>query len=287
VFRIDPADELVDAILRVVAAQPGISVADLHAALKKKRGVTLQHLYRKVNQLIEEEILIKRKGTLTVNLMWLTYLEYFVSEAKQSMAKNTALKLFPLKKGQRLTFNATTINGVQTLWHHLLVQLHHVAPQSHLYKYYSHAWWVWNKRTLDVAFYKKIYASGVRCLWLYGNNTYLDREAVTMYPNLIESRISLDVQFPEEGYNLNVYGDYVFECIFPPSIARHFELVFTSVTSKDKKALAIVDDVFGMHGDFKITVWHNPALAAKLRKQIGRYFLFGAKVMPEEGEKRN
>ncbi len=286
-FAIDPADELMDAVIRAVAESPGISVAGLHATLKKKRSVTLQHLYRKVNQLIDEEVLIKRKSTLTLNLLWLSYLQYFASESKKEMAKNSALSVFPLKKNQRVTFTADTLNGVQTLWHHLLIQLHRTAPQKMLYKYYSHAWWVWNKRTLDVKFYKKIYDSGVRCLWLYGNNTFLDRQAVNMYPDILESRISIDVALPGEGYNLNVYGDYVFECVLPAHIARHLDLVFHSATSTKQDELALIDDVFAMQAEFTVTVWHNPALAQKFQKQIGQYFLFGAKVMPEEGEQRN
>jgi hypothetical protein len=262
-------------------------VAELHAALKKKKSVTLQHLYRKLNQLIEEEIIIKRKGQLTANLLWLTYLQFFASEAKEALAKEKTLNIFPMKKGQRLSFPAHSMNEVQTLWHHLLVQIHRLEPQKKLHKYYSHAWWVWNKHTLDIAFYKKILTSGVRCLWLYGNNTHLDRGAVTMYPDLIDSRIALDAPFPAEGYNLNVYGDYVFECTFPSHIARHLDLVFHSVQPEDKKDLAIIDDIFEMEGDFKITVWNNPTLALKFQKDIERYFLFGAQLMPEAGEERN
>lgn len=284
-FRIDPSDELTSTILRTVAERPGISVADLHDTVKKKKSVTLQHLYRKVNQLIEEEIIIKRKGMLAVNLMWLSYLEFFASEAKVALEKEKALTIFPLKQGQRVTFSADTLNGVQTLWHHLLVQLHRKQPQKKLYKYYSHSWWVWNKRTLDVAFYKKIMASGVRCLWLYGGNTSLDRAAVTMYPDLLDSRIALDTPFPDEGYNLNVYGDYIFECLFPPHISRHLKLIFASVTSKKKEDLSMFDDIFEMKGDCKITVWNNPPQAQKFQKTIERYFLFGARLMPEEGAK--
>ncbi len=286
-FRIDPSDELASAILQLVAQRPGLSVAELHAALKKKKSVTLQHLYRKLNQLIAEEVIIKHQAVLTANLMWLSYLQYFAAEAKAALAKNTMLDVFPLKQGQRIAFSAKSMSEVQTLWHHLLVQLHRQLPQKKLHKYYSHAWWVWNKRTLDVAFYKKILAAGVRCLWLYGNNTYLDRAAVTMSPDLIDSRIALDAPFPAEGYNLNVYGDYVFECSFPAHIARHLDLVFSSVRSQEKKDLAIIDNIFAMESEFTVTIWNNPTLALKFQKSIERYFLFGAKLMPDEDVTRN
>jgi hypothetical protein len=285
-LRIDPSDELMDAIVRAVAKQPGLSAADLHKAVGGPKVVTIQHLYRKVKQLVAQEVLIKREGVLTLNLLWLSYLGVFVSDAKQALSQHPAIVSFPLKKGERLSFSVRTMNDVQTLWHHLLVQLHRSAPQKHLYKYYSHAWWVWNQRTLDVEFYRKILTSGVRCLWLYGGNTFLDRAAVQQYPDLLESRIVLDVPFPAEGYNLNVYGDYVFECTLPPHIARHLAFVFSSLASAAREDLVMLDDIMQMEADFTITVWHNPTLAAKLQRDMGKYFLFGARVMPDEGARR-
>lgn len=284
-FKLNPVDDLCNAILRTVADKPGIAVADLHEALKKQKvKVTLQHLYRRVNLLVEEEVLLKRGGALTMNLMWLSYLSFFASKAREVLQKDAASTVFPLKSGQRVGFAAGTVGEVQTLWHNLLIQLHRVEPQTSLYKYYSHSWWVWNKRTLDVAFYKRIYDKGVRCLWLYGGNTFLDREAATMHRDILESRIATDVPFPHDGYNLNVYGDYVFECIFPENIARHLELVFHSVKSAKNEDVAFVDDIFAMPGKFTVTVWRNPRLAAELRGKIGRYFLPGGKIMPERAE---
>ena len=284
-FKLDPVDDLCNAILKTVADKPGITVADLHDALKKqKTKVTLQHLYRRVNLLVEEEALLKRGGALTMNLMWLSYLDFFVKGAKDELQKDAATTVFPLKPGQRVSFPAGTVGEVQTLWHNLLIQAHRAEPQVSLYKFYSHAWWVWNKRTLDVAFYKKIYEKGVRCLWLYGGNTFLDREAATMHADILESRIAPDAPFPHDGYNLNVYGDYVFECVFPPNIARHLELVFHTVKSSKPEDVAFVDDIFAMPGKFTVTVWKNPRLAAELRGKIGRYFLPGGKAMPAEAD---
>ncbi len=285
-FCLDPVHPLFDAIMQVVTKEPGIAVGDLHKKLKaQKIHVTLQHLYRKVNELVDAQILLKQKTALTTNMMFLSYLEYFAFARKDALQQTKSLNVFPLKAGQRVQFEAHSLLEVQTLWNHLLVQAHHVAPQKYMFKYYSHAWWVWSKRTLDAKFYKKIYEKGVRCLWLYGNNTYLDREAASMYPDLFESRIALDVPFPCEGYNLNIYGDYIFECVLPDHVARHLALIFKTISSTKKEDLSVIDDVFSMRADYKVTVWHNAKQSAKMQKDISRYFLHGAKVMPGEEEK--
>lgn len=286
-FPLDPVDTLYDAIMRIIAQEPNITVARLHVALKRQGiRVTLQHVYRKVNALVDEQVLLKRGGGLTFNLMWLLYLEFFAANGKEALMHGEQVSVFPLKKGERLSFPASTLLEVQTLWHHLLVQLHQNEPQPYLFKFYSHAWWVWNKHTLDAAFYRKIYEKEVRGFWVYSGNTFLDREAATMYPDAFESRIVPNAPFPSEGYNLNVYGEYIFECLFPSHIAKHIELLFQTIDSSDRESLAILDDVFTMRSNFTVTVWRNPAQARVMQRQLARYFFVGARKMPPELEQK-
>jgi hypothetical protein len=273
-FRLDPVHPLYDAILDVVAASPGITMADLHAGLKKaKVEVTLQHLYRTVNRLTDEQILLKTKGKVSVNLMWLSYLEFFAGQTKKTLLESNAARMFPLKPNERKTFKVDTLLDVQTLWNHLLVQLYRAAPEKYLFKYYSHAWWLIGKHALDEDFYRKIKEKGVSCYWLYGSETFLDNEAVGMHKDLFASRVDPEAPFPKEGYNVNVYGEYVIECIFPDKIAKHFELLFSS--TKDWKHFneEMFADVFALKGPYKVTVWRNAKQAPGLRAKIGRVFL--------------
>jgi|GEM_PF-2055470 len=279
-FALDPVHPLFDAIVRAVAKEPSISVSDLHKRLKSQKiDVTLQHLYRKINQLIEEQILLKDKGTLTVNLMWLSFLEFFAGSAKESLAEAAGETVFPLKEGARLSFSADNLLDVQTLWNHFLIRLHRISPQKYLYKYYSHAWWIWSKRPLDSGFYRSIKQKGIRCLWLYGNDSFLDREAALLHQTLFDSRIATDSPFPKEGYNLNVYGEYIFECNFPDNVSRHLALLFRSIPSTSKEDRALLSDIFSLKGDFKVTIWRNAKQSARHQAAIGRYFLVGAKMV--------
>lgn len=272
-FRLDPVHPLYDAILEAVALKPGITVSELLEALAEKdQKITLQHLYRTVKKLCDDQILLKTKGELRVNLLWLTYLQYFAERTKKTLLENQAERVFPLKVNQRVSFKVDTLHEVQTLWNHLLIQLYRHSPEKYLFKYYSHAWWQIGRHALDTGFYRKIKEKGVSCFWLYGNDTYLDREAASKHKNLYASRIDPAPPFPKQGYNINVYGEYVIECIFPEVIAAQFDALFAAKTAKEFNE-QLFSDLFSLKGPYKVTVWRTPKQAPALREKIGRLFL--------------
>ena len=273
-FTLDPLHPLYTAILEAVAATPNITLTDLHATLRRRKvQITLQHLYRTVNRMVEEQILLKSGTTVAVNLMWLSYVQFFTERAKAALLTQGAQRVIPLKPGERRTFKVHTLLDLQTLWNHLLVQLYRAAPQKYLFKYYSHAWWQVGKHSLDRDFYKRITEMGVRCYWVFGNDTFLDRHAADLHKDLMDCRLVDKPPFPAEGYNLNVYGSYVLECIFPERISKHFEYMFHTVASIDQFDPDIYSDIFHLKAPITLKLLHDEKQAAPLRAKIEGIFL--------------
>ncbi|TSC58208.1 MAG: hypothetical protein Greene041619_768 [Candidatus Peregrinibacteria bacterium Greene0416_19] len=274
-FALDPIHPLYTSVLTIVSVTPGITVAELHARMRKAgHDVTLQHLYRIVNRLTDEQILVKTGTHVAVNLMWLSYLQFFAERGKGNLQKlSVHERIFPMKEGQRRTFKVDTLADLQTLWNHLLVQLHGVAPQKHLLKYYSHAWWQLGKHALTAEFYRRITQEGVRCYWLFGNDTFLDQYAARMHREVMDTRLTSDPPFPREGYNLNVYGAYMFECLLPERLTRQLAFVFSSVSSIDQFDVSVFDDIFTLRDQITLKVTCSEKQARLLRLKIERFFL--------------
>lgn len=273
-YALDPIHPVYTAILATVAADPAITVADVHAQLKRRgTAITLQHLYRTVNRLVEAQILLKSGTALTVNLMWLSYLQFFAETAKKTMSEHAEGPLiFPLKEGKHVTLKADTLADLQTLWNHLLVKLHRTEPQKYLLKYYSHAWWLLGAYALEPAFYKRIKEAGVSCYWLFGNASTLDRFAIEGKQDFMDARLAEDTPFPKEGYNLNVYGPYIFECVLPERLSRQFTFIFKTVTDPAQFDSTMLSDIFTQREPLKLKIWRNSARAQELRQSIGKFF---------------
>lgn len=274
-FTLDPSSPLFNAAVDVVAQNPGISVGELHERLKSQAHieVTLQHVYRLVTRLVEHRIFIKRKKSLRINLLWLSHVELFAQESKARLLEGQDLTtVASLKSGQRVQFAVRSVQEAQAMWHHILIQLNRIVPPSEeraLYKYYSHAWWLLHDEN-DLSFYDRIAKRGIRCHWLIGNDTYLDRRAVGKVEKIFTIALTDRPPFPEEGYNLNVFGDYVMECVFPTSVADHFALLFKNTKGAKDWKPQLLDDMFHLRAPVKVTVWKSEAKAKDLKAKIDR-----------------
>lgn len=275
-FCLDPLHPIFNAILDIVSKSPGISMSELHSQLTKEKhiDVSLQHLYRTVTRMTDEQILLKTKGKVSVNLMWASYLQFFAEQTRKAAVhsqKNTPM--LPLKEGERKVFELDTLADVETIWNHVLVQLYGMTPDvKMLFKYYSHAWWQLSDKTGQKEMYKRIADAGIRCHWLFGSTSFLDKHTAEINNKVFLAKCTDAPPFPAEGYNTNVYGDYILECIFPDNIAKHFAFLFRSVKSMEEFDARLVADLFSMKGKFKVTVWRNWRQAETVRAKIAQYF---------------
>lgn len=275
VFAFDPLHPLQSRILEVVGRRPEISIADLHAELKKKRShaISLQHLYRILTKMTDEQMLVKVKSSVSVNLMWMSYVEFFAQRCQRtSLEQLQRVGGFPLEPGRKKTFEVHSLAALETMWNHVLVELYRITQVKDLYKYYSHAWWQLTDKGVSPAFYAALQEKGILCRWLFGNGTALDRGASQRISAVFPALIALDPPFPREGYNLNVYGEYIIECILPERIASHLSFFFERVKSPEQFDQELFLDLFSMKADCKLTVWRNAKQAETMAAKIGRYF---------------
>ena len=70
----------------------------------------------------------------------------------------------------------------------------------------------------------------------------------------------------------NVYGDYVLECMFPPSISKHLALLFSKISSAKEYDAVLLEDIFTMKAKFSIKLWKNKTLARQLEQKIRQFF---------------
>ncbi|MBI3619317.1 hypothetical protein HY213_04785 [Candidatus Peregrinibacteria bacterium] len=270
-FALDPIHPLYSAIIDMVAVYPQCTIAQLHEHLRSKRKVTvsLPQLYRVVTRMLNGQILIKIEGTLSLNLMWVSYLEFLAGRAKRILQR---VEEFPLRLGEKKVYLAHSFLDIEAIWNHVLVSLYRLLQERTLYKYYSHAWWQLGRNAEEIGFYKELKEAGIDCHWVFGNDTALDRIGAQRIHEVFPAVTAKGAPFPSAGYNLNVYGEYVIECILPEKIARHFAFFFDRVKTMEEFDHDLFLDIFTMRGSYKLTVWRNAKQAELLRGKLRKYF---------------
>ncbi len=269
-FTIDPIHPVYSAVIEMAAVYPQVTVAQLHQMLRKnlKIDISLAQLYRVVTRMVDAQILIKSQGKLSVNLMWVSYVEFIAGRAKRVQQSSDE---FPLRPGQKKTYAAHSLLDMEAKWNHVLVSLYRVLQQKTLYKYYSHAWWQLGRHAEEISFYKQLKESGIDCHWVFGGDTFLDREGVKRISEVFPAAVCTRPPFPKDGYNLNVYGEYVLECILPEKVASRFAFFFEQVKAMKQFNPDLFTDLFTMRAPYKLTVWRNPRQAEMLRETLKKY----------------
>jgi len=274
-FAFDPLHPQQNAIIEIIALSPNLTISELHETLKRRYNVSisLQHVYRLVTQMVEEQMVLKTKGKLTLNLMWLSYVGLFAERARMSTAMATLdSTMFPLEEGQKKSLSANSLMGVETIWNHLLIQLYQSTLEKNLFKYYSHAWWQLEKVETQKKAYAEIAKRGINCFYVFGNNGFLDKKGAEILSPTFKATIAKNPPFPTEGYNLNVYGEYILECVFPEKLTKHLEFFFDGVKDEASFDQELFLDLFTKRAACKVTVWRNAKQAEALRAKIEQCF---------------
>ncbi len=270
-FTLDPIHPVYSAVIEMTAVYPQVTVAQLHEMLRKKLkiDVSLAQLYRVITRMVDAQILIKSQGKLSVNLMWVSYVEFIAGRAKRVQQRTDE---FPLRPGQKKTYTAHSLLDVEAKWNHVLVSLYRVLQQKTLYKYYSHAWWQLGRNAEEISFYKQLKEAGIDCHWVFGGNTFLDKEGAKRISEVFPAVTAGDPPFPRDGYNLNVYDEYILESILPEKVSKRFAFFFDRVHDMRHFNHDLFVDIFTMRAPYKLTVWRNLRQADMMRQTLRKFF---------------
>ena len=277
---IDPLHPLQSSIVEILANRKDITMAQLHQTLIKQHDIriSLQNLYRTVGQMVENQMLVREDGKLSLNFVWITHQMKFTETIRHTYLTSLTTLDLPEKEGDRREFSADSLMGLDPTWNDLLTRIAASSTDEGFYEYISHPYYYLGKRETETRFYQGMAERNIPCFTLHGNDSFLDRygnKLVTLEG--VRSITASDTGFPAEGYVLSIYGGLIVECIFPPVIARHFAVFFQTVGSIEQFDAELFSSIFRMRARCKLTVRKSNGDAQKLKAKISAYFAPGKK----------
>src|SRR3990167_6094093 len=231
---LDPLHPLASAITEILSERSGLTMTMLRELLNTKHKLrpSIQNLYRTVGLLIDAQVLVKTKGKLGLNLVWVSHLRRLSDTVTDTyLSTDNALIELPTRQGERKEYSADSLAGLDPVWNHLLTAVTDQPTDTDLYEYNSHPYFYISAPAMETRLYTNIIQRSIRRHLLHGKTTFLDR-----YGDRLASLDGLHTlctdatPFPQEGYILQVYGDYVIECVLPASISDQFAHFFRTVT---------------------------------------------------------
>lgn len=266
---LNPLHAIESKIIELIAANKGLSVRDLHTELSSVGvDISLNALYKPLNRMLDLQMLVKTKGELFINNVWLQHVVRFVNFAQVNHASSTDYDIkFPLQEGQRYDYTADCLQGLDIIWNHALVKLSGILKGKHWHVYNSHPWYSIGMRDTERRLYEGIIHQGKSVNILYGNNSYLDEYGSNLIVmDDLYKTINTNASFPKNGHAIWICNDHIVECVMPEIIARNFLFYFESVKKISEFNQQQFTDVFKMKSRCKISIRCNKKEAEKLQK---------------------
>lgn len=110
--------------------------------------------------------------------------------------------------------------------------------------------------------------------YLIGNNTFLDRYASQQLSADKCQTVCADkeIPFPEQGYTVDIIGEYIVECMLPKNISEHFRLFFDTIVGIEGYKPELFCQVLKMKAPCSVKLIHSPEHAEKMKMKIQREF---------------
>lgn len=109
---------------------------------------------------------------------------------------------------------------------------------------------------------------------LFSDTGFLDTYGAQLYKKAGMKHVTISKKQPflQDGYCLNIVGEYIFEFIYPQAISDYFKVFFSSVHNSKQFNKELFGKIFEMKGNCKITLRRSKKDADMFKKEIKKYF---------------
>lgn len=254
-------------IIKILAQNPGISPQKLHNIFSKEDQTTMVNIYKSLNTLIKNFVVIKKWWKLYLHETWIyDYLDIADTIKENYINKKDEIVLAPWET--KYLF-CNSLYETQTLRSDLILWLGNKGKnQETLYFYNSHAYfplWI-PQNSYDIQ--KKV-SWPWNTLGIIWNDTFLDRHGSnTQTDKWYKTVIVHDAPFMKEWYCLLIHWPFIYEIIFPELISNYFKLYFETIHKLEDFNIEFFQNIFHIKQKYTIKIRSNQKEAELYRKEF-------------------
>lgn len=255
-----------------------MSVHELYTILQERQiDISIANLYRMVQVLTDQYVLIKKAGRLQLHSSWITELQQLGQQLSQRMSWHYH-EILDLADGEQFVVRAATLLDIETQWVDIAMTLNLHAPARDWYFWYNeHSYFTLGVPNIEADANQKFVKNALPIYGIIGSDTSLDRwckeEQLKAQDNATNIVISADTVFKKTpGYCLNIYGDWVIELVLPLQVRSLCHMYFDNVQSIDLLDTEWYTSLFTLKNSYKLMIRRDASQAKKLKKVISSFF---------------
>jgi len=265
-----------DLIISLLTEEYPLTVKVVTNKIRKKYNVSVsfQGVYKVINQLLEEGVLVKEGKYISINKNWIINVRDFIERLQKKYFEEVKPRGKTEVSGEIRVYTFNNLIEKDKFW----CKLHEkwILEESKNDKrpttwWGGHCWWVIAQLDNEDALVKQMIKHKTEMYWLNNSDTFLDKWAKTYYKGKY-LHYKTGLKNADNSIYIMAIGDYIFECRYPKEIVKELEEFYKEVKDVPDMDLSGLMNILTKKINVEIIVMKNKILADRLREDILKKF---------------
>ena len=275
-------DSVAGAIIDCLLVEKSLSTSDIYERIPNfgRDLISLPTLYRRINQMIEQQTLVRYGRKIEINPLWLAELRRIVYDQTSPSETEIYSSLeLPSQEGEEKIFQAQSLSLLDPIWNSIHYTLASVYQERDWYGYNSDLWFDIGMSDTESRLRQNLVAQGSRYSLMVGNNNWLNQAGLSECAVLGTRKKMLEGPkkkfsrlFSKQGHALWSGKNYIIECLFPSDTCSDFEDFFSNVNSSSDLNLIEFQDIFKKKSSCSLRVRRSAREAKNYRELLAANF---------------
>lgn len=224
--------------------------------------VTIQGIYKALNKLTAEDVLVKNKKKFVVSREWVEGL------IEKLGGTNADLEM---SEGEITTHQFTSLNQLDAYWKHRISTLLAAFSNYPMFSYETHSIWVYlsDRKVSEENFFKSFEKNQRFAFFRVGGTTFGDKEYKRAYANEYLKIDTADKRIL--GNHMSIVEDYIITTKLEKDVENQIDAIFLDKENEDEIQKSL-ETILGKKQRVKLSIERNKEKAKKYRKKIAENF---------------
>lgn len=266
-------DPVYDILIEAFIEHQKLSTQDLQKYINKNYPISLPNLYKIIAKLLDEQILIKEWGKLSLHSRWIGDFCEIADKLKKVYFESPSRPI-DLKEGQIINFQANSIKDMDGIRGDVVLNVHRLHEKSEpIYIYHAHPYYALWMHDTEMAFFKAI-QKNTEVYLLFSDTGFLDTYGLKLYKKVGINNVVISKKHPflQDGYCFNIVWEYIFEFVYPKAISDYFKMFFSSIHTEKQFNQELFSKIFEMKWECKVSLRRNKKEAEMFKKEVMKCF---------------
>ncbi|MBT4540800.1 hypothetical protein HOC35_04775 [Candidatus Woesearchaeota archaeon] len=272
-----------DLVISTLMYEYPLTLAKITNSIKKKfhASVTFQGVRKAVNQLVENEVIVKigeKSKHYQLNKEWIVKLRDFAEQMHESYySKSKGIREVEAIGEDIKVYTFDNLIDLDKFWDKLITRWFEADKDNPKKKVYAqlsgHTWYVLGQLGEETAILETIKKHNINFYIFANDNTFLDRWSKKYYNDLgFHYTTNKSKKRNTNARYFSVYNDLIVQAEYPQKIADEIDEVYNNTKDFESFDATKLIRILREKAELKVTVMRNPIVAEQLRESILRHF---------------